>query len=251
MAYGIEQRVIIFFGPPGSGKGTQAAMVAAQFSIPSISTGEMLRHECDSGSPLGISVKSILASGNLVSDEIMNEVVRNRIGQADCARGFILDGYPRTLLQARFFDKLLHDAGLPEPLILHLTIDAGEVLARLTHRLQCRLCGKIFHVDGDPDAEEFRCDRDGSKLVHRPDDNPKSILERIHVYEKAAAEVLEYYRTEHDYHRIPAARKPNEVFATLISIIQGALPVPRKTVSGAFSPPPVSNATSSRPTMSQ
>jgi len=224
MTNNVQQRILILFGPPGSGKGTQAALLAAHYAIPSISTGEMLRHECDSGSALGLSVKAILAAGDLVSDEVMNQVVANRLRQPDCKRGFILDGYPRTVAQVRFLDTLLASIGAADPLILHLAIGANEVVERLTHRLQCSACGKIFHVDGDPDEHAFFCDRDGSKLVHRPDDNPVSIAERIHVYEATSCSVVDRYKAGPAYHRILAGRRPSDVFDDLLNVIETARP---------------------------
>jgi adenylate kinase len=211
--------VIILFGPPGSGKGTQAVQISAALEIPSISTGEMLRHECDSGSQLGKSLKTILASGKLVKDDLMDEVVSNRLSQPDCVNGFLLDGYPRTLVQARFLELLLREFRLPEPMVVHLDINAQEVLERLTHRLQCAVCGKIFHIDGDPDAGARFCDKDGSELIHRQDDNAESIAERIRIYESQAADVIQFYARAGKYHRIPAARKPSDVTASILYLL--------------------------------
>lgn len=214
-----DPQVIILFGPPGSGKGTQAAQISAALGIPAISTGEMLRHECDSGSQLGNSVKAILASGKLVNDDLMDEVVSKRLSQPDCVNGFLLDGYPRTLVQARFLELLLRELRLPPPLIVHLDIGPEEVLERLTHRLQCGQCGKIYHVDGNPDAEAHFCDKDGSKLVHRQDDNAASITQRIHIYESQAADVIQFYARTGRYHRLPAARPPAEVTETILGLL--------------------------------
>ena len=138
--------VIVLLGPPGSGKGTQADRLASALAIPTISTGEMMRHECRSGSELGAQVQSLLASGQLVADELIEEVVSRRLAQADCARGFILDGFPRTAAQARFLDLLLAKLRFDLPIVFDLTIAPEELIARLSSRRECPLCNRTFHV---------------------------------------------------------------------------------------------------------
>ena len=186
-------------GPPGSGKGTQAALLSPSIGIPTISTGEMLRRECQSGSALGKSVKAILASGGLVSDGLMNQVISSRLGDVDCQHGFILDGYPRTVSQARFLDRLLTAVRMPQPVVFHFDISNENVISRLTRRLQCAECGRIFSMNsqlmnGDSVDSKMLCDRDGSKLVHRADDNPVSVCERLKLYEQNGERLSGYYR---------------------------------------------------------
>lgn len=208
-------KVIVFIGPPGSGKGTQAARVSTALGIPAISTGEMLRRECQSGSNLGKAVQNVLASGALVGDELMNEVVAKRLAQADCEQGCILDGYPRTISQARFLDRLVSKLKLSRPVVFDFDIDCEEVVARLSRRRQCSECGRIFSINGD---SEIVCDRDGSKLVQRPDDNPATIRERLKLYERNAGELLRHYAKK-EYHRLCAMRTPEQVSDEVLSIL--------------------------------
>jgi adenylate kinase len=220
--FSTDRQVIILFGPPGSGKGTQAARISAELGIASISTGEMLRRECDSGSDLGRSVKALLASGQLVGDALMNEVVAARVVQPDCRNGFILDGYPRTIAQAKYLRGLLRNLGVCSPVVIHLDIAARDVLERLTHRLQCAKCGRIFHVDGDPDAFERFCDIDGSNLIHRQDDNAASIAERIRIYDAQARDVIRFYMEGGNYHRIPGDKEPTKVSKEILALLSHA-----------------------------
>ncbi len=230
-AYGYSRpTAIIFLGPPGSGKGTQAAQISSALAIPAISTGEMLRRECQSGSPLGKAVQAVLASGQLVSDDLMNQVISSRLRQTDCENGFILDGYPRTVSQARFLKKLLGDLRMPHPLVFHFDIANEDVVLRLTRRLQCSQCGRIFSMSLDPahgkrGGGQMLCDRDGSKLIHRADDNTTSIRERLRVYEENATRLIRYYRNR-GYHRISASRAPEEISKELLAILSSQPSVP-------------------------
>src|SRR6185437_11291654 len=151
-------KVLIFFGPPGSGKGTQAGRLSASLKIPAISTGEILRHESESGSEIGRTVSAMLSSGQLVSDSVMNEVVAQRLQRADCAAGRILDGYPRTALQARALDELLASRGISSPTIFEFAISPRDVVARLERRRQCSRCGRIF---GASNKRQPVCEVDG------------------------------------------------------------------------------------------
>jgi adenylate kinase len=223
-------KVVILVGPPGSGKGTQAALISSALGIATISTGEMLRRECQSGSALGRSVQAILASGQLVSDELMNQVISSRLREAECQRGFILDGYPRTVSQARFLARLLSALGMPHPVVFHFDISNEDVVSRLTRRLQCGECGRIFSMNshlmnGDSADCGMLCDRDGSKLIHRADDNVVSIRERLRLYEENAARLTNYYRNRR-CHRICANRGPQEISNELLTILRSHASAP-------------------------
>jgi adenylate kinase len=230
-AYGYSHaKVIILVGPPGSGKGTQAALISPALGIPTISTGEMLRRECQSGSALGRSVQSILASGQLVSDDLMNQVISSRLREVDCHRGFILDGYPRTVSQARFLSRLLTALGMPHPVVFHFDISNENVVSRLTRRLQCAECGRIFSMNshlmnGDSADRAMLCDRDGSKLLHRADDSAPSIRKRLRLYEENVARLARYYRNR-QCHRICANRGPQEISNELLTILRSHTSVP-------------------------
>lgn len=212
----IPAKVIILLGPPGSGKGTQAFRLSAELGIPAVSTGEMLRAECQSGSTLGRAVKKVLASGQLVSDRLINQVVTNRLRQSDCLNGCILDGYPRTVSQARFLDSLLQTLNTTEAIIFDFEVQPEEIVARVGRRRQCPQCSRIFGVQ-DPSVESF-CDRDGSRLVQRADDNPTTVRERLRLYARNAGELVDYYQLR-DYHRISATRAPEQIADELLAFL--------------------------------
>ncbi len=210
-----QRKVILFLGPPGSGKGTQATRLSAALGVPAISTGEMLRRECRSGSSLGKAVQSVLVTGQLVSDELINQVVGTRLSQRDCEQGCILDGYPRTVSQARFLDRLLGTLSLGGPVVFDFKVDTEQVIARLGRRRQCPECGHVFTVDPGSQGRDLVCERDGARLVLRSDDNPATIRARLNLYEEHAGELVRYYSAR-AYHRISASRTPEEVSAELL-----------------------------------
>lgn len=209
--------VIILLGPPGSGKGTQAARIAAALDVPTISTGEMLRRECQSGSQLGKLVQAVLASGQLVSDGLVNHVVASRLRAHDCERGCILDGYPRTVSQARFLDTLLAGLKMPRPVVFDFEIESEEVVTRLSRRRQCPECGRVFSLEATG-AGELLCDRDGQLLIEREDDNPATIRRRLRLYAEHSAELVRYYRSR-NYHRICASRTPAQISSDLLDVL--------------------------------
>jgi len=211
------RNVLILLGPPGSGKGTQSAKLSEVLSIPAISTGEILRRECQSGSDLGRTVQAIITAGQLVSDDLMNRVIVSRMLEEDCRTGCILDGYPRTVSQAHFLDDLLNGRGIPEPTVIDFAVSMKEIVARLSRRRQCSACGRIFTapLGGDP----VRCDFDGSILSQRPDDHPKAIRARLELYRQNARDLHRYY-SRRDYHRIDAARSTDEVLDEVMMILQ-------------------------------
>ena len=210
-------RIVILLGPPGSGKGTQAARLSVGLGIPAISTGEILRRECESGSSLGKAVQSVLASGQLVSDDLINQVVARRLGREDCARGCILDGYPRTVPQARFVQQLLRNLKMPCPVVFDFEIQPQDVVGRLSRRRQCSECGRITTVEDGP-TTELVCDRDGSKVVQRADDNPATVRERLKLYNQNAGELVAFY-AKRDVYQICAARTPEQVSDEVLGIL--------------------------------
>ncbi len=185
--------ILLLFGPPGCGKGTQAAFLAERFHIPAISTGEMFRAECKAGTPLGKMACSILAKGGLVDDSVVDEIVAGRTARPDCAGGFLLDGYPRTVPQARQFSALLERRGLPVPVVIHLDVPDSALVARLTARRQCSQCGHIYNRLSQPSQLEGRCDLDGAPLVKRNDDEESVILDRLRAYRELTGPVLAWY----------------------------------------------------------
>lgn len=210
--------VIIFLGPPGAGKGTQATRLSAALQIPAISTGEMLRAAAQSGSMLGKIVQGVMASGQLVSDDLINRVVEQRLRQSDCASGFILDGYPRTVSQARFLETLLRKMDLPEPLVIDFQLTAEAVINRLSHRRQCPQCHQIFSIHSN--ADKAYCAHDGSLLVQRADDNPAAIRQRLDLYKATFADLVSFYRTR-NYHEVSASRTPDQIADEILTLLNG------------------------------
>ena len=184
---------IVLVGPPGAGKGTQAEYIAAHLSVPQISTGDIFRSNVAQGTPLGVEAKRYMDAGQLVPDEVTINMVRERLAEADAADGFLLDGFPRTVPQAAALDKLLADLGTQLDLVLELVVDDDEVIRRLSGRRQCRGCGKIWHVEFDATSKEGVCDRCGGQLYQRDDDKPEVIAERLRVYSRDTAPLVDYY----------------------------------------------------------
>ncbi len=185
--------ILLLFGPPGCGKGTQAAYLAERFRIPAISTGEMFRAECAAGTELGRMASSIMSQGGLVGDDIVNAIVARRISQPDCANGFLLDGYPRTVPQAMNFSALLRKKGLLDPIVIHLHVAEEALVARLTARRQCPKCLRIYNLLSQPPRTEGRCDDDGTALITRQDDREAVIRQRLRAYDELTGPVLKYY----------------------------------------------------------
>jgi len=210
--------IVLLFGPPGCGKGTQAALVAQRFHIQAISTGDMFRAECKAGTELGRVACSILKSGGLVGDEITNRIVANRVQQPDCAAGFLLDGYPRTLDQARFLDGLVAKLHLPQPIAIHLDIPDQVLVSRITARRQCGLCGRIYNMLSQPPKSGELCDFDHSPLIRREDDHEEVVRARLKAYHQSTGPVVDYYRNG-GCRRVDASGKPAAVLEQIASIL--------------------------------
>jgi adenylate kinase len=185
--------IVLLFGPPGCGKGTQAAFVAKRFQVPAISTGEMFRAECKAGTELGKLACSILAKGGLVGDEIVNGMVANRIAQPDCERGFLLDGYPRTVPQAQNLACVLAERRLPNPTVIFMEVPDEALIARLTSRRQCPKCLHIYNLLSQPPQVDGICDADGAALNCREDDREEVIRKRLDAYHELTQPIQQYY----------------------------------------------------------
>ena len=191
---GGEMKAIVLFGSPGSGKGTQAKMLTQCLGIPHVSTGDMLRDEIRQGGAMGAAVGAKMAAGSLVSDEVVNRMVRNRLSLPDAARGFILDGYPRTIAQAEHLCGWLDGRGIRE-VVIHLAVDYNIIIARLTGRRQCPRCGTLYNLATQPPRVDSLCDLDGEALVIRDDDREEVIRERLAAYERQTRPVLKFYES--------------------------------------------------------
>ncbi len=187
---------LVLVGPPGAGKGTQAQFIAAHRTVPKISTGDIFRANVSRGTELGIAAKAYMDVGDLVPDEVTIEMVRDRLGEEDAARGFLLDGFPRTVPQAETLDAILDFGGhAPLDVVLELVVDDDEVVRRLSGRRTCRTCNRVWHVDFDPPAKEGVCDVDGGALYQRDDDREETIRHRLDVYAEQTAPLVSFYAT--------------------------------------------------------
>jgi len=191
---------IILLGPPGAGKGTQAKRIAERYGIPQVSTGDILRENVQRGTELGVQARDVMARGDLVPDNLVCDMVALRLRNADCARGFILDGFPRTAAQAGWLDAFLENEffdnshrGKCLPIVIRMDVDYNQLLLRLTGRRSCPTCGRIYNVHFQPPRVANTCDVDGSQLVTRNDDREDVIRERLTAYELQTRPVVEYY----------------------------------------------------------
>ena len=212
---------LILFGPPGSGKGTQAKLLVKTLGIPQISTGDMLRDHVRKGNAVGTKVEAKMKAGILVKDEVVNRLVEERLAQPDAARGFILDGYPRTRAQAETLCGMLAGRGA-ETVVIHLVVDYNEVIARLTGRRQCPVCGTLYNVSSKPPKVAGVCDLEGAALIIREDDREEVIRERLDAYEKQTRPLIEFFReTGKRLYDVDASHEvPEAVFRKVLALIQ-------------------------------
>ncbi|HKV23308.1 MAG TPA: adenylate kinase [Candidatus Acidoferrum sp.] len=213
-------RAVIFLGPPGAGKGTQAKQLAARFVVPHLSTGDMLREHVAKGTVLGTKAKPIMERGELVPDSLVLKMVRERIERPDCAHGFVFDGFPRTVAQAHYLGELLKQGGFRRPLVIYLVIDTALILRRITGRRMCKTGGEIYNLYEHPPKVEGWCDNDGGELVQRPDDREEIVGPRLRAYEKETAPLVAYYRRLGLLHDVDAAKSVDEVREQITRILQ-------------------------------
>jgi adenylate kinase len=184
---------IVLVGPPGAGKGTQAQFIASHLSIPKISTGDIFRVNVSQGTELGREAKAYMDRGDLVPDSVTIAMVRDRLAEGDTRDGFLLDGFPRTLTQAKALDETLDDMGGKLDVVLELVVDDDEVVRRLSGRRTCRVCGRVWHVDFDPPIREGICDQCGGELFQRDDDREETVRHRLEVYAEQTSPLIDFY----------------------------------------------------------
>ncbi len=210
---------LILVGPPGAGKGTQAVNLAAHFSIPHISTGDIFRSNLKEGTPLGLEAKSYMDRGELVPDEVTNKMVKDRLGKDDVASGFLLDGFPRNVIQAEVLRAILGEKQTPLDAALELSVQTEEIIKRLAGRRTCKDCQKAFHVDYEPSKVENICDSCGGSLYQRDDDKEEVIARRLEVYNEQTAPIIDFYRREGLLVTIPAMGPVDEITQRAITAL--------------------------------
>lgn len=185
---------LILLGPPGAGKGTQASSIVAEYGITHISTGDIFRHNIKNETELGKKVKSYLDKGQLVPDELTIDLVWDRLSKDDCKKGFLLDGFPRTINQAEALQKGLEERGLKLDKVINIDVDKNILVKRLSGRRVCKNCGETYHVDNKPTLKDGVCDKCSGEVIQRADDNEKTVLDRIEVYEKQTFPLIDFYK---------------------------------------------------------
>lgn len=211
---------LILLGPPGAGKGTQAKRLEESYGIVQLSTGDMLRAEVSSGSDLGVEAKAVMESGGLVSDDLIIAMISGRIDQEDCANGFILDGFPRTVPQAEALDAMFAAKGMSLDHVIAFEVDAEAMVTRVTGRFTCGQCGAGYHDDFQPTKEEGVCDKcGGTEFTRRADDNAETVRNRLSAYEEQTAPILTYYRDHGALKVVDGMADIDEVTASLKEII--------------------------------
>jgi adenylate kinase len=212
---------ILFMGPPGAGKGTQAERIVEQFGVPHISTGDAFRLAMKQGTPLGLKAKEYVDQGLLVPDEVTNGIVRDRLAESDCAKGFLLDGFPRTIAQAEALDGMLNDMGRKIDHVINLKVDRSFLLARLTGRRICKSCGTTYHIAFNAPKQEGICDKCGGELYQRSDDTEEKVGTRLDEYTSKTAPLLKYYGDKGLLREVDGEKDIDAVTAEIGSLLRG------------------------------
>lgn len=213
--------ILILFGPPGAGKGTQSVEITNQYGIPGISTGDLLRAEVEAKSDLGKEARAFMDRGELVPDSLIIAMIRKRIAAPDCSRGFILDGFPRNVAQAESLDSLLGDVRRVLDAVISIEVDKEALIKRLSNRVSCSQCKEGFNLASKPPQKEGVCDRCGGKLIQRSDDKPETIRNRLTVYENQTAPVIEFYRKKGKLIPVDGNGEPARVTSQIGQLLAG------------------------------
>jgi adenylate kinase len=215
-----KSRAVVMLGMPGAGKGTQAREISQQFGVPEISTGAILREAVDQKTPLGLAVRPIIEAGDLVPDRLVAALVEERIGKPDCARGFVLDGFPRNLDQASILDELLQTRNWGNVLALYIRVDPGALFKRLTGRRECPKCGSIYNVYLNPPRVAGVCDKDGARLIQRKDDSEEVIRKRFKEFESQTRPLIEQYRKRNLLYEVDGSGEPRSVTEQIFRLLR-------------------------------
>ncbi len=210
---------IILLGPPGAGKGTQAKSISKEYKIPHISTGDIFRKNISEKTPLGLEAKGYMDNGQLVPDELTINLVKDRLTHDDCVNGFMLDGFPRTVKQAEALDAFLRERHIDIDAALLIDAPKELIVERMTGRRVCSHCGETYHVVNIPPKVEDVCDECGSALVQRKDDNLETVLERLDVYDRQTAPLVEYYKGRGKLKSVDGSKELHEVFEDIRDLL--------------------------------
>lgn len=211
---------LIFLGPPGVGKGTQAQMLAKKYSIPHISTGDMFRAAIKEQTPLGKQADAILKAGKLVDDAITLGLVRERLKKTDCKEGFLFDGFPRTIPQAEGLDNLLKEMKQKLNAVISLGVNEAVLIKRLSGRRSCPKCGAVFHMGTNPPKKNNVCDKCGEKLIQRNDDKPETVHTRMEIYRTLTAPLIAYYKKKKMLYEVNGDQAIQVVFEEIVNILE-------------------------------
>ena len=210
---------LILLGPPGAGKGTQAAMIVEKYNVPHISTGDIFRENIKNGTKLGKKAKAYMDKGELVPDSLVIEIAEDRLRKDDCKDGFLLDGFPRTVEQAVALDAFLADEGKVVDHVLDIDVPKPELMKRITGRRVCQACGATFHITGMPPKKDGVCDKCGGELIQRADDTEETAENRIEVYNSQTKPLLDYYDRAGNIAHLDGAKGLKELFAEITEIL--------------------------------
>lgn len=214
---------LILLGAPGAGKGTQADIISKNYGIPQISTGVILREEIAKGSELGNRVKSIIEAGNLVPDEDVVAIVRERLKNDDCKNGYILDGFPRTIPQAEALDKMLSELGSKIDAVISIEVDDEDIIKRMSGRRVCKKCGASYHVEYNPSPADENCGNCGETLTIREDDDPAVVADRLKVYHEKTAPLKEFYKNQGKLRIVQGCEKLEDTTSNVNKALREAL----------------------------
>ncbi|MBY6038441.1 adenylate kinase [Fictibacillus nanhaiensis] len=212
---------LVLMGLPGAGKGTQAERIVEKYGIPHISTGDMFRLAIKEETPLGLEAKSYMDAGNLVPDEVTIGIVRDRLSKKDCEKGFLLDGFPRTVAQAEALEEITNELDRKIDYVLNISVDSDHLMQRLTGRRICQTCGSTYHVIFNPPKVEGVCDKDGGTLIQRQDDNEETVRNRLDVNMKQAKPLLDFYGEKGYLKNINGDQDIDKVFQDIDQLIGG------------------------------
>ncbi|MEN2985525.1 MAG: adenylate kinase [Thermodesulfovibrionaceae bacterium] len=211
---------LVFLGAPGAGKGTQAKKLVEKYGIPQISTGDLLRAAVAEGTALGKEAKAYMDRGELVPDSIVLGMVKERISQDDCKKGFILDGFPRNVAQAEALDKMLSEMSIPLDLALNIDVPFEDLMKRLTGRRTCRVCGQMYNIYYSPPKVDGKCDKCGGELFQRDDDKEETIRKRLEVYRAQTEPLIDYYSKKGIFQNVEGIGSIDEIFNSICAVLE-------------------------------